>query len=125
MLELRQDAGAELAVRHLAAAKPDGGFHFVANLQPFACPLHAIAVIMLVRAGTKLHFLNDDYRLFLFRLVGFFLGFYNIAIFAYLSSLGNHSSWKHLVAGITTTLISGSPYVFRKPAGRPFRPGAF
>src|SRR6266567_2065678 len=75
MLELRQDAGAELAVRHLAAAKPDGCFHFVANLQPFTRPLHAIAVIVLVRAGTKLHFLNDDYGLFLFRLVGFFLGF--------------------------------------------------
>src|SRR6266704_520334 len=38
-------------------------------------PLHAIAVIVLVRAGTKLHFLNDDYGLFLFRLVGFLFGF--------------------------------------------------
>src|SRR6185503_15338966 len=44
-------------------------------LQPLARVLHAIAVVMIVGPGTKLHFLDRDDDLFLFRLVRFLFGF--------------------------------------------------
>ena len=72
-LQSLEDARAELAVRHLASAKPDGGFDFVAILEPLAGMLHAVVVIVIVRAGPKLNFLNRDRDLFLLGLVRFFL----------------------------------------------------
>src|SRR5437868_11231824 len=60
---------------HLAPAKPDRRFNFIAALQPLARVLHAVAVVMGVGAGTKLYFLDRDDDLLLFRLVCFLLRF--------------------------------------------------
>ena len=62
-------------MRHLASAKPNRRLHLIALLQPFARALHAIAVVVHVCAGAKLHFLDGDDDLFLLRFVRFFLGF--------------------------------------------------
>src|SRR3954462_8985185 len=69
--QLLEEARAQFTVGHLASAKPDSGFHLVAARQPLARMLHAIAVVMQVRAGTKLHFLNSDDDLLLLGLVCF------------------------------------------------------
>ena len=75
LFQLLQNARTQLPVRHLAATKPDGGFHFVAALQPLARVLHAIVIIVIVRAWSKLHFLDGDRDLFLLCLVRLLLGF--------------------------------------------------
>src|SRR5690348_6166551 len=75
LLELLQNPRTQFAMRHLAPAKPDGRFNFVALLQPLARMLHAVIVIMVVSAGAKLNFLNRDRDLLLLRLVCLLLGF--------------------------------------------------
>ena len=75
LLEFLQDARAKFSVRHLTAAKPDCGLHLVATFQPLLRVLHAIVVIVIVRARSKLYFLDGDRYLLLFRLVRFLLGF--------------------------------------------------
>ena len=87
VLQLFQDAGAQFAVRHLAPAKPDRSLNFVAFRQPLARVLHAIAVIVLVRAGAKLNFLDGDDHLLLLRLVRFLLG--QVLKFAVVNDLAN------------------------------------
>jgi len=69
-----QDAGTQLPVGHLTSTKPDCRFNLIAVLQPLARMLHPITIVMLVRAGAKLNFLDRNYDLFLLRLVGLFLG---------------------------------------------------
>src|SRR6185312_15097248 len=61
LLQLLEYARAQFAVRHLAAAKPDGGFHFVAILQPLSRMFHAEVVIVLVGTRSEFNFL-DRYR---------------------------------------------------------------
>ena len=73
-LQSFEDARAELTVRHLASAKPDGGFHFVAILEPLAGMLHAVIVIVIVGAGPELHFLDRDRDLLLLGFVRFLFG---------------------------------------------------
>src|SRR5205814_1350406 len=46
-----------------------------AALQPFARVLHAIVIVVIVRAGTKFHFLDGDGYLFFLRLISLLLGF--------------------------------------------------
>src|SRR5882724_5568328 len=75
LFQLLQNARSQLTVGHLAATKPDGSFHLIAVLEPFARVLHAIVVVVIVRAGTKLHFLDRYRYLFLLRLVSLLLGF--------------------------------------------------
>jgi hypothetical protein len=75
LFEFLQNARAELTVRHLASAKPDRGFNFVAALQPFARVFHPVVVVVIVRAGPKLDFLDGDRHLLLLRLVCLLLGF--------------------------------------------------
>jgi len=72
-LQSLENARAELAVRHLASAKPDGRFHFVAILKPLAGMLHAVIVVVIVGGRPKLHFLDRDRDLLLLGLVRFFL----------------------------------------------------
>jgi hypothetical protein len=74
LLKLFQNPRTQFAVRHLAAAEPDCRFHLVAFGKPLTRMLHAIGVIVLVRAGAKLNFLDGNDDLFLLRLVRFFLG---------------------------------------------------
>ena len=45
------------------------------RLQPLACMLHTVVVIVVVSSGSKLNFLNYNCHLFLFRLVCLFLRF--------------------------------------------------
>ena len=75
LFELFEDSRAQLAVGHLAPAKPDRGFNFIAARQPLARMLHAIAVIVGVGAGTKLNLLDSDDDLLLFRFVCLLLRF--------------------------------------------------
>src|SRR6202048_4146901 len=86
-LELFQDAGAPFAVRHLATAEPDGCLDLVACLQPLTRMLHAIAIIVLVRAGAEFNFLYGDDHLFLFSLVRLFLG--QVLVLAIINNLAN------------------------------------
>ena len=44
---------------------------------------------------------------------------------ALLNLLGNHPSWKHLVARAASTAFRGSLQAFRKPIGSRSSPGAF
>src|SRR5258707_13645062 len=69
-----QNPRTQFPVGPFAAAESDCVLHFVALGERFARMLHAIAVIMLVRAGAKFNFLDGDDDLFLLRLVRFFLG---------------------------------------------------
>jgi hypothetical protein len=73
VLEFFEDARAELTVRHFPTTKPDRGFNLVAVLQPLTRMLHAIVVIVIVGAGTELHFLDRDRDLLLLGLVRFLL----------------------------------------------------
>src|SRR5688572_4516221 len=57
LFELLQNARTQFAVGHFTTAKPDGGFYFVALLQPLPRMLHAVIVIVVVGAGSKLNFL--------------------------------------------------------------------
>ena len=75
LFKFLQDACSQLPVRHLATAKPDRGFHFIAALQPLARVLHTIVVIMIVRARPKLHFLDGNCYLLLLCLIRLLLGF--------------------------------------------------
>src|SRR6266550_8426229 len=75
VFQLLQNARTQLTVGHLAAPKPDCSFHLIAALEPLARVLHAIVIVVIVRAGTKLHFLDRYRYLFLLRLVSFLLGF--------------------------------------------------
>src|SRR5262245_917019 len=75
LFQLLEDARSQFAVSHLASAKPDCRFHFVAFLQPFAGVLHTIAVIVHVGAWAKLNFLDSDDNLLLLSLVCFLLLF--------------------------------------------------
>src|ERR1051325_8725478 len=70
-----QNPRSELTMRHLAAAKPDRGAHFVAILQPLARMLHAIFVIVIVGSRSKLNFLDRDRHLLLLRFVCLLLRF--------------------------------------------------
>ena len=74
LFQLLQDARTQLPVRHLATTKPDGGFNLVAALQPLTRMLHAIVIVMIVRARSKLNFLNSDCYLLLLRLVRLLFG---------------------------------------------------
>src|SRR6266850_4403424 len=74
LFQLLQNSRAQLPVRHLTTTKPDGGLHFIAALQPLTRMLHAIVIVMIVRARSKLNFLNCDCYLLLLRLVGLLLG---------------------------------------------------
>src|SRR5215510_1578283 len=75
LFQLLEDARSQFAVGHLASAKPDCRFHFVAFLQPFAGVLHTIAVVVHVGAWAKLNFLDGDDDLLLLSLVCFLLLF--------------------------------------------------
>src|SRR4029077_7134589 len=75
LFQLLQNSRAQLPVRHLTTTKPDGSLHFVAALQPLTRMLHAIVIVMIVRARSKLDFLNSDCHLLLLRLVGLLFGF--------------------------------------------------
>lgn len=75
LFQLLKNSRTQLAVRHLTTAKPDGGLYFVAAFQPFTRMLHAIVIIMIVRARSKLNFLNSDRYLLLLCLVGLLFGF--------------------------------------------------
>src|SRR5689334_5228859 len=75
LLQFFQYAGTEFTVRHLATAKPDRRFDFVAILEPLARMLHAILVVVIVRSRSKLHFLDRDRYLLLLRLVCLLLRF--------------------------------------------------
>src|ERR1044072_6584905 len=61
LFQFFQNARAQFTVRHFAAAKPDGGFHFVAFVQPLARRFHAVVVIVIVGTRSELDFL-DRYR---------------------------------------------------------------
>jgi len=74
LFQLLQDSRTQLPVRHLATTKPDGGLHFIAALQPLTRMLHAIVIIMIVGARSKLNFLNSDCYLLLLRLVRLLFG---------------------------------------------------
>ncbi len=67
--ETFENARAEFSVRHLAPAKPDRRFDFIAVAEPIARVLHTIIVIVIVRAGTKLDLLDGNHDLLLLRLV--------------------------------------------------------
>ena len=75
LFQLLQNSRTQLSVRHLTTTKPDGGLHFIAALQPLTRMLHAIVVIMIVRARSKLNFLNRNCYLLLLRLVRLLFGF--------------------------------------------------
>ena len=75
LFQLLQNARTQLPVRHLAAAEPDGGFYFVATLEPFLGMLHPVVVIVIIRTRSKLHFLDRDRYLLLLCLVSLLLGF--------------------------------------------------
>src|ERR1051326_4825611 len=75
VLESLQYARTEFTVRHLATAKPDRRFDFVAILEPLARMLHAILVVVIVRSRSKLHFLDRDRHLLLLRFVCLLLRF--------------------------------------------------
>ena len=75
LLQLLQNSRAQFPVRHLAPSKPDSGFYFIAAFQPFARVFHAIFIIVIVRARSKLNFLNSDCYLLLLCLVGLLFGF--------------------------------------------------
>src|SRR5215211_747829 len=75
LLQLLQYSRTQFTVRHLAAAKPDRGFDFVALLEPLARMLHAILVVVIVRSRSELNFLDRDRHLLLLRLVCLLLRF--------------------------------------------------
>src|SRR5215213_1615386 len=75
LLEFLQYPRTQFTVRHLATAKPDRGFHFVALLEPRARMLHAILVVVIVCSRPELHFLDRDRYLLLLRLVCLLLRF--------------------------------------------------
>jgi len=62
-------------MRHFAATKPNCGLYFIPFLQPLTGVLHAIVVVVIVRARSKFHFLNSNRYLLFLGLVGLFLGF--------------------------------------------------
>ena len=74
-LQFFEDARAQLAMGHFAAAKPDRSFHLIAFCQPLAGMLHAIAVVVIVGARAELNFFDRDDNLFLLRLVRLLLLF--------------------------------------------------
>jgi hypothetical protein len=69
--QLGQKIGAELAVRHFAAAKGDGGANLVAAVDPSARSLHSITVIVVVGRRSKLDFFDRNRDLFFLRFGGF------------------------------------------------------
>ena len=75
LFEFLQNARAQLAMRHLASAKPDCRFNFVAALQPFSRVFHPVVVVVIVRAGPELNFLDGDRDLLLLGFVRLLLGF--------------------------------------------------
>src|SRR5215213_6205030 len=75
VLQFLQYSRTQFTVRHLAAAKPDGGLDFVALLEPRARMLHAILVVVIVRSRSKLNFLDRDRYLLLLCLVRLLLRF--------------------------------------------------
>ena len=75
LFEFLQNARTQFPVRHLTPAKPDRSLNFIAAFQPLARMLHAIVIIMIVRARSKLNFLNSDCYLLLLCLVGLLFGF--------------------------------------------------
>src|SRR5689334_11730539 len=75
VFEPLENARAQLTVRHLASAKPDRGLYFVALLQPLARMFHAVVVVVVVSAGSKLNFLNRNRDLLLLGLVSLLLRF--------------------------------------------------
>src|SRR5690349_23616548 len=88
LLQSLQYSRTELTVRHLATAKPDRRFDFVAILEPLTRMLHAILVVVIVRSRSKLHFLDRDRYLFLLRLVCLLLRFVLI-----LSEIDDATNW--------------------------------
>src|SRR6185369_11608612 len=75
LLQFLQYSRTQFTVRHLATAKPDRRFDFVAILEPLARMLHAILVVVIVRSRPELHFLDRDRYLLLLRLVCLLLRF--------------------------------------------------
>src|SRR6185436_8921073 len=75
LFELLEYARAQFTVRHFAAAKPDGGFHFVAILQPLSRMFHAVVVIVIVGTRSELNFLDRNRDLLLLCLVRLLLCF--------------------------------------------------
>src|SRR6185436_19631024 len=75
LLQFLEYPRTQLTVTHLAAAKPDRGFHFVAILQSLSRMLHAIVVVVIVCSRAKLNFLDRDCYLLLLRLVCLLLRF--------------------------------------------------
>src|SRR6185437_451368 len=75
LFQLLQNSCTQLPVRHFTTTKPDGGLDFIPALQPLARMLHAIVIIMIVRARSKLNFFNSDCYLLLLCLVGLLFGF--------------------------------------------------
>src|SRR5882724_7784347 len=73
--QLFQNARAQFPVRHFTPAKPNCGFDFVTLLQPFTRMLHTVLVVVIIRARTKLNFLDCNGDLFFLRLVRLFLRF--------------------------------------------------
>src|ERR1041385_4543105 len=75
LLQFLQYARTKFAVRHLATAKPNRRFDFVAILEPLAGMLHAIFVVVIVLARSKVNFLDRNRYLLLLRLVCLLLCF--------------------------------------------------
>jgi hypothetical protein len=74
LLKLFENTRAQLAVRHLAATKPDRRFDLVAACEPLARVLHTIIVIVIVRSRSELDLFDGDDDLFLLGLVRLLLG---------------------------------------------------
>src|SRR6185369_8580424 len=62
---------AELTVRHFTSAERNRSSNFIAFLQPVACSLHSIAVIVVVSTWSKLDLLYRNRYLVLLGLVSF------------------------------------------------------
>ena len=89
LFQFLEDARAQLSMRHLAPAKPDGCFNFVTVFEPLASVLHAVVVIVIVRAGTELHFLDGYRYLLLLGLVCLLLG-----LVLKFSEVNNSANWR-------------------------------
>src|SRR5678816_1341125 len=89
LLQFLQYSRTKFTVRHFAAAKPDGGFDFVALLEPLARMLHAILIVMIVRSRPELHFLDRDRHLLLLCFVCLLLRFVLV-----LSEIDDATNWR-------------------------------
>src|SRR5215204_1213519 len=102
-LQSLQYSRTQFTVRHLATAKPDGRFDFVAILEPPARVLHAILVVVIVSSRPELHFLDRDRYLLLLRLVCLLLRF--VLIF---SKIDDPANWR---IGVRSDLNQVQPFL--------------